>query len=394
MSQVRTRIEVQKSDPGAYPHGGKESPRLEQSLLRSFLNGEIVDISIGKKVIAFVMALAIGSVAVVMAGTSAFGETVSSATSSAYGVQLAGPVPIGARPEVSASLAAPTATDSFLEVPADPLATSFTASVTADAKKESTLNATLQSVMETASPGLPTKWNSRGHAITEDLNAVTNQILADVIESESVSSCDGGQTTFGSAARIVNLSVAGTAIILPTPTPNAVVFNQLGIKVTLWETNWDPATGGTTDGSSTVFTNGMHVTAPGGIDLIVSHSEAASACAAAQPAEKQCEDGIDNGDPEDSLADEKDPGCHTDGDATNAASYDPKDNDETDEAECADGIDNGDPEDSLADKNDPGCHTDGDPNNASSYDRDDDNEADDGAAPPASAVTGDPTFTG
>lgn len=43
----------------------------------------------------------------------------------------------------------------------------------------------------------------------------------------------------------------------------------------------------------------------------------------------QCADGIDNADIEDTLADSEDPGCHTDGDPMNGASYDPNDNDES-----------------------------------------------------------------
>ncbi|MBT8131927.1 MAG: hypothetical protein KJO35_06640, partial [Gammaproteobacteria bacterium] len=96
----------------------------------------------------------------------------------------------------------------------------------------------------------------------------------------------------------------------------------------------------------------------------------------------ECSDGIDNDDPEDTLADEEDPGCRDEN-----GNYDPDDDDETDapacsngldddgdgstdwpddvgcdgpdddnEAnQCSDGIDNDDPEDTLADENDPGC---------------------------------------
>ncbi len=43
----------------------------------------------------------------------------------------------------------------------------------------------------------------------------------------------------------------------------------------------------------------------------------------------QCSDGVNNDG--DGLVDSADPGCHTDGDANNSGSYDPNDNDETDE---------------------------------------------------------------
>src|SRR3989338_6557416 len=98
------------------------------------------------------------------------------------------------------------------------------------------------------------------------------------------------------------------------------------------------------------------------------------------PPPPECSDNVDNADPEDELADELDPGCHTDGDANNENSYDPNDDDETDEAveppECSDNVDNSDPEDELADELDPGCHTDGNAGNSESYNPNDDNETD------------------
>lgn len=98
----------------------------------------------------------------------------------------------------------------------------------------------------------------------------------------------------------------------------------------------------------------------------------------------QCSDGVDNDDPEDTLVDAADPGCHTDGDPGNPGSYDPEDNDETDGAppECSDGVDNDDAEDTLADAADPGCHTDGDPNNSASYDPNDTSEINAPEGPP------------
>lgn len=45
----------------------------------------------------------------------------------------------------------------------------------------------------------------------------------------------------------------------------------------------------------------------------------------------QCSDGVDND--QDNLIDEKDPGCHSDGNADNSDSYDPKDDDENNKIE-------------------------------------------------------------
>ncbi len=124
---------------------------------------------------------------------------------------------------------------------------------------------------------------------------------------------------------------------------------------------------------------------------------AAESLSVAPEAGAQCSDGIDNDG--DGLIDAADPGCHTDGDATNPSSYDPTDNDETNSkgsgsgnsnnnnnggsgenggggVQCADKKDNDG--DGLIDADDPGCHTDGNANNPDSYDPDDDSEADGG----------------
>lgn len=66
----------------------------------------------------------------------------------------------------------------------------------------------------------------------------------------------------------------------------------------------------------------------------------------------QCADESDND--QDGLNNASDPGCHTDGNVNNPESYDPKDNDESNEsAQCSDGISND--SDGLVDSNDPGC---------------------------------------
>lgn len=91
----------------------------------------------------------------------------------------------------------------------------------------------------------------------------------------------------------------------------------------------------------------------------------------------ECNDTIDNTDPEDFKADDADPGCHTDGNVNNPGTYDPSDPSEIDvvpTTECSDKVDNDDPEDTLVDALDPGCHTDGDAANPATYDPNDTNE--------------------
>lgn len=224
-----------------------------------------------------------------MTGAATVGAQASNtAGGSAYGVQLEGPLPIAATPTVEASVTGAgeeTAEDSLIHVPAAPLAESFTALVQAGGSGTGELEARLQDVVEAAAGGeVPTGWNGRGYAVTEDLLAIAESLEAQVVESESLAGCVDGEVVYGSASRVVNLVLGGTQVPIPVnPTPNTVLIDQAGIRIVLWETNWDPETGGTTDGEATVWTNALHVTAPGGIDLIVSHSEAFADCAPVQP---------------------------------------------------------------------------------------------------------------
>lgn len=74
----------------------------------------------------------------------------------------------------------------------------------------------------------------------------------------------------------------------------------------------------------------------------------------------ECSDGQDNQDPEDTEADAADPGCHSDNDASNPASYDPTDPQELSffpQKQCSDGADNADTEDAASDRGDPGCYS-------------------------------------
>lgn len=245
-----------------------------------------------KKATPFLRAVGIAA-SVLLVGAMTGAATVGAQTSrtaggSAYGVQLEGPIPISATPTVEASVTGAgeeTAEDSLIHVPAAPLAESFTALVQAGGSGMGELEAILQAIVEEAAAGeVPTGWNGRGYAITEDLLALAETLEADVVESESLAGCVDGEVVYGSASRVVNLVLGGTQVPIPlNPDPNTVLFDQAGIRIVLWETNWDPETGGTTDGEATVWTNALHVTAPGGVDLIVSHSEAFADCGPVPP---------------------------------------------------------------------------------------------------------------
>jgi LPXTG-motif cell wall-anchored protein len=134
-----------------------------------------------------------------------------------------------------------------------------------------------------------------------------------------------------------------------------------------------------------------------GTNSLLKETTAASESLTVAPeAGAQCSDGIDNDG--DGVSDAADPGCHSDNNAGNQASYVATDNDEADSTagtggsgnnsngngdnggsgnngsgvQCADGRDNDG--DGLVDEDDPGCHTDGNANNPDSYDANDDSE--------------------
>jgi len=131
----------------------------------------------------------------------------------------------------------------------------------------------------------------------------------------------------------------------------------------------------------------------GTMSVLKETTAASESLSVAPEAGAQCSDTIDNDG--DGVADTNDPGCHSDGNAANAASFVPTDNDEANAAapgggsggnddddddggdtQCSDGRDNDG--DGVSDEDDPGCHTDGNANNPDSYDADDDSEANGG----------------
>lgn len=232
-------------------------------------------------------------------------------------------------------------------------------------------------------------------------------VKADVIEAKAATSCTAAGPSVTGSSRIAGLALAvkvaglNVPVNIPVnPAPNTVLVNLLGVKITLNE-----QTGSATDRTY----RALRVQVGSTIDVIVAEARAGykgSPCA--PPAPPQCSDGVDNGDAEDTLADINDPGCHSDSNPNNPGSYNPNDDNETDEPQCSngkdddgdgstdfpadagcdgpgdnneknqcsDGVDNGDSEDTLADANDPGCHSDSNPNNPGSYNPQDNDETD------------------
>lgn len=236
------------------------------------------------------------------------------AEGSAYGAEINGLVDLGPLPEpvtATVSQEGASASDSFLEVPVEPVVFSATLEGDVAASFEANLAATLQSVIQDASGGtLPESWNARGHAITEDLAVLFASedqplLTADVVESEAVATCTPeGEPVFATGSRVQNLTLAGQQLplldavidLVVEGTPNENVLGNLpalgdtlaglGLEIEAWDTNWD-GDDGTTDGSDTVWVNALRVSVTedstlGGIvgaqDVIVSHAEASVDC--------------------------------------------------------------------------------------------------------------------
>lgn len=257
-----------------------------------------------------------------------------------------------------------------------------------------------------------------GGNITEDANcqsavgsaktanvATSGGTLAAVANSSSASkSCRGQAPQVANTSQVVQLG--GTGVGIPAP----------GCA------NGTPDTEGGLPGLLPIICNAEEIAGAAavrealdvfavqvGTNALLKETTAAAESFSVAPPESgaQCSDGADNDG--DGKIDIADPGCHTDGNAANTASFDPSDNDETDagtggsgagsgggggagtggsgdgggdgagtggsggDVQCADGVDNDG--DGVIDADDPGCHTDGNANNAASYDPTDDSEA-------------------
>lgn len=255
----------------------------------------------------------------------AVAQTADSARGEAFGAEVSGAVTAGPLPELVAAEVPPgeEAQAEVLEIPVEPVVFSATLSAEANAAREANLAATLQAVMEGVAGDLPDTWNSRGYAITEDLEALMLEtegvglIGADVVEAEAVVHCDGTTPVFSTGSRIQNLTFTGPLepvgdllapivdqvvelIVQGEPNEDVLanvpvvgeLLKELGLEVIAWETNWDSSTG-TLDNSDTVWVNALRISVTEGsplsdvlagvtgeerLDIEISHGEATAAC--------------------------------------------------------------------------------------------------------------------
>jgi hypothetical protein len=140
----------------------------------------------------------------------------------------------------------------------------------AEATRDAEIVPELQPLMDSAAasaggPAMPAAYNSRGYARTEGFSALDGTILADTLEAETASAAvDEESVLDASAARVVNLRLAGVlalhslAPIVPDE-PNQELLDVAGVRIVFWETNWDAATGTTTD-EGPVWVNALRIT--------------------------------------------------------------------------------------------------------------------------------------
>ncbi|HVL64457.1 MAG TPA: calcium-binding protein [Actinomycetota bacterium] len=125
-------------------------------------------------------------------------------------------------------------------------------------------------------------WNARGYA------RAANVLTFEEIEAEAVARCTAdGQAVVATAADYDLTANVGPDVVTRPNQPLDPA--QLGLvrvsAVTFWETNWDPINMTTTDGSDTVWVNGMHIVTSTGRDIIVSRAEAKVECPGEEPTE-------------------------------------------------------------------------------------------------------------
>lgn len=338
----------------------------------------------------FMKAVAASALAALAVGLSSTVATAQDAAPSAYAfggqVQITDQDVIPPTPE--ATVANPGDADvseTTIDIPADPIAVSGT--LKADAKSHTT--ADVQSALAVNAQELAGPYHASGVGTVENADVLIDAVgegislvHAAVLRGEAVVKCTSSGPQFSANSEIVDLVIGGE----PIPDLNAGLEELIDA---LNENLFDAGLEALVDIDRNVVTetaDGIAVDA-----LVVTVLEAAGdtplatvrlghgavsgkACDFGGGGEPECSDDVDNDDPEDTVADEDDPGCHSDGDPDNPDSYDPEDDDETDVPECSDTGDNDD--DGLIDEDDPGCLS----GEGGTYNPNDDDETDSGGA--------------
>ena len=330
--------------------------------------------------------LAVASVAAVAALVFIPSTTVQAQAgnpaASAYGanIQVNGEDVLPPTPAVEVATPPGDATETVIDVPAAPVVVNGTLTATANVHAARDIASGL-TVVEQAVAG---PYNGRGLAQIENaelLYEVAGEgvplLSAAVIRSEAAVVC-GATPSYTANSEIIDLAIAGNDVPLNAPVQDLID----AISAALTDSGLNAVADVQRNVVSQIAGGGIAVdalvvtvlSAVGDVPLAqvrLAHAEVTAAACTPKP---QCSDGADNDG--DAKIDAADPGCHTDGNANNAASYVPTDNDERN-AQCSDATDNDG--DARIDIADPGCHSDGNAGNPASYVASDDDESNDAA---------------
>lgn len=285
-----------------------------------------------------IIAAAAVLVASLLAAPSAGADPAKAGSASAYGalIDLAGQNVI-TEPVAESTLADEDVAETVVDVPASPLAVSGTLTASAAVHPANDL----ESALLVNQQGTPGPYNARGFGEIEGAQVLLDAagpdvplVRADAVRAEAVAVCVGDTVTYSAQSEIVNLDVGGQDVPLNAPVEQIIdqlngILEETGLEqVVDIERNvvTTTATGASVDALRVTVLSAAGEDPLG--TVVLGQAEVSDVTCGPAP---QCSDTVDNVDPEDDLADQADPGCHTDGNADNPESYDPNDDDETDD---------------------------------------------------------------
>ena len=219
--------------------------------------------------------------------------------------------------------------ETTIDLPADPLAVSGTLNATARVH----VQPDIESALEVVTQEVEGPYNAAAVGSIEEADVLldvvgegVSLVSADAIRAEAVAVCVDGTPQYAANSEIINLDIGGQDVPLNEPLTGLLdqlkdLLDQTGLNAVV-----DIERNVITESADGIAVDALVVTVlaaagetPLGV-VTLGHAEVGGVvCGPAT----ECSDGLDNDDPEDTLADIDDPECHTDGDAGNPDSYDP-----------------------------------------------------------------------
>jgi hypothetical protein len=324
----------------------------------------------------------VAAVTLITGASPAAADTVARGQASSYGatIEVGGEAVVPPTPTASVTAPPPgTASNTVIDIPADPLAVSGTLTAAATVHQASDIPTSLTVVQQqVAGP-----YNATATSLVEGLRVLLDVpeaglalLSADAVRSEAAAVCTAG-VQYTAASEIIDLRVGGEVIPLNAPVQDLIdaisgVLADTGLNqvVDVQRNVVTPTENGISVDALVVTVLAAAGDTPVG-RVVIGHAEVSAAQCGTMP---QCSDGEDN-DGDGQIDHPNDPDCDS-----------PEDPSEF--PECSDDVDNADAEDELADEADPGCHSDGDAGNPDSYVATDDDETDDVGTQPQTQTQG------